>query len=236
MAESKPKRRWWFSLRTQLVASLTLLVAMGWFTVKMRQADPRRNAVEAIRKAGGYVLHDYGGSTVPPRWLTNWIGHEFFTDVIEVRFYCPEEIGDVDVEVVVQHTKGKVHISSLDLGGTEVTDTSLQRIEALTTLETLKLSATQITGAGLEHLKGLVNLEELALAATEVNDAGLSNLQGLTNLQRLDIRGTHVTNAGLNHLKSLGSLEVLDLYSTPVTEEGIEGLRNVNQWRADVGI
>jgi len=42
------------------MAVMVLLgVGLGWFGWKLREAERQRRAVEAIRKAGGYVWYDY---------------------------------------------------------------------------------------------------------------------------------------------------------------------------------
>jgi len=43
---------------------LTLLV-IAPFAEKVQQAERQRQAVEVIRKAGGWVLYDYGVSNTP---------------------------------------------------------------------------------------------------------------------------------------------------------------------------
>ena len=217
---SKSKRRWYrFSLRTLLVVILLLCVLLGWFALKMRQAERQRRAVEAIRKAGGTVLYDYqfheesGTSTgvresPVPTWLRELMGEDFFASVAAVGFHDPES-------------------SASDTRPTTVDDPDavLEHVAGLTGVVCLWLDANQVTDAGMEHLRGLTRLRYLDLSYTQVTDAGLENLNGLTQLYRLELNGTQVTDAGLEHFKGLTELGLLQLHGTDVTEEGSEELR-----------
>jgi hypothetical protein len=56
---AKPKRRWFqFGLRTLLIAFLVLSLPFSWFAVRMESTRKQREAVEAIRKAGGLDIRD----------------------------------------------------------------------------------------------------------------------------------------------------------------------------------
>lgn len=89
----------------------------------------------------------------------------------------------------------------LDFGNTNVADTGLEYVRALTDLEDLDLTNTQVTDAGLKYLKGLPRLRRLNLNGTNVSDAGLEHLRGLTNLQLLVLWDTNVTDAGMKKLQ-----------------------------------
>lgn len=192
----KPKRRWYrFSLRTLLVVILLLSVLLGWFALKLRQAERQRRAVEAIRKAGGTVFYDYqfheeSGTTTGvrespvPAWLRELIGEDFFASVAGVGFHDPEW-------------------SASDSRPTTVDDAD----------------------AVLEHVAGLTGVVCLRLYANQVTDVGMEHLRGLTRLRYLDLSYTQVTDAGLEHLKGLTELGLLQLHGTDVTEEGSEELR-----------
>ena len=52
----------------------------------------------------------------------------------------------------------------------------------LTNLSSLELYGTQVTDTGLKEITRLKNLTSLGLGATKVTDAGLKNLANLKNL------------------------------------------------------
>jgi len=216
----KAKRRWYrFSLRALLIVVLLLSVLPGWFALKLRQAERQRQAVEAIRKAGGTVLYDYqfheesgmatGVQESPvPAWLRELMGKDFFASVAAVGFHDPE-------------------VSTLNSRPTTVDDADavLEQVAGLTRVIRLELSANQVTDIGMEQLRGLTRLKYLDLSYTQITDVGSKNLKGLTQLDFLELNGTQVTDAGLEHLKGLKELGFLHLHGTRVTEEGSEELR-----------
>jgi hypothetical protein len=93
----KPKplsRPWWnyvrFSLRALIVLVLLIGAGLGWL---VRSAHVQRDAVAAIRRAGGSVSYDWewnNGKSVPggkpwaPKWLVDLIGVDYFAHVTSV--------------------------------------------------------------------------------------------------------------------------------------------------------
>jgi hypothetical protein len=255
MTTPHPKRRTrrflQFSLRTLLVFVLLVSVGMSWLGVKMEKARKQKEAVEAIREAGGWVTYDYESDdpfAEPPMldWTRALLGDDFFFDVVGVSAYLRSWLfGDEEAA----YLRALTNLTYLDLSGTEITDSGLESLRALTALEYLSLrdnditdgglgnlkgmtslgeldlSNTQVTDSGLEHLEELANLERLILDGTQITDAGLEHLERLTNLTYLDLRRTQVTDAGLEHLKALTNLVCLKIADTPVTREGVKKLQ-----------
>jgi hypothetical protein len=161
--ETKSQRRWFrYSLRTLLVLVTIASVAFCWLGLKMRQSQRQKEAVEAIRKLGGYVAYYHEGRhmvVAPPPpgpvWLRTLAGDDVFSQVHHVR-----------------------------LSGETVTDADLVHLQGLTELQVLVLSGTQITDAALVELQGLTQLEDLFVAHTQVTKKGCQELQkALPNLR-----------------------------------------------------
>ena len=174
-------------MRGLIVLVLVIGAGLGWL---VRQAHIQRDAVAAIRKAGGTVSYSWerdhgkaipGGRPWAPSWLVEFIGVDFFGHVTEVNLF----------------------------GSVGPADTVLAEVGRLNQLQRLSLLSTSVTDAGLVHLKGLTNLSVLGLDGTQVTDAGLVHLGGLTKLLGLWLDGTQVTDAGLVHLKGLTNLNFL---------------------------
>jgi hypothetical protein len=185
---SRPWRRFLrFSVRGLILIVVALGAGWGWI---VRQAHIQRDAVAAIRKAGGAVSYNWeweygrlfpGGEPWAPSWLGDLIGVDFFGHV---------------TRVYLEGTSGPA-------------DTVLAKVGRLNQLQRLFLNGASVTDAGLVHLKGLTNLDVIWLNDTQVTDAGLIYLNGLTNLSGLELNGTWVTDAGVNELKrSLPSLRI----------------------------
>jgi hypothetical protein len=206
---------------------VVLGAGLGWI---VRQAHIQRDAVAAIRKAGGAVAYSWewdqgksfpGGRPWAPSWLVEFTGVDFFGHVNSVDLKGSSRTADTTLTEV-----GRLNqLQNLSLSYTSVTDAGLVHLKGLTNLSDLWLNGTQATDAGLVHLKGLKNLPVLRLEGTQVTDAGLVHLRGLTKLEKLDLTGTNITDAGLVHLKGLTNLSDLWLNGTQVTGAGISELK-----------
>ena len=200
---SRPWRRYLrFRLRGLILLLIVFGAGLGWI---VRQAHVQRDAVAAVRKAGGTVRYSWAhGNTFPRvgrRWAPGWL-----VDVIGVDFF--DQVFDVNLS-----------------GSSRSADTTLAEVGRLSQLQRLWLNDASVTDAGLVHLKGLTNLSTLGLGGAQVSDAGLAHLKGLIKLSRLGLNGTQVTDAGLAHLKGLTKLSVLMLDGTQVTDAGISELK-----------
>ncbi|GJP48727.1 hypothetical protein CLOM_g12527 [Closterium sp. NIES-68] len=102
------------------------------------------------------------------------------------------------------------HILWLDLRDTDVSDTALEGIGLLSTLEGLVLDDTKVTDAGLLHLTSLSRLLTLGfVGCQDVTSAGMVHIRRLTGLERLFMGRSGVQDDGLQHLTSLTKLKLL---------------------------
>ena len=121
----------------------------------MREAERQRRAVEAVRKAGGWVSYDYEigdifpsrGEPSAPAWLRRLIGEDVCSDVIGVGLQYPAKVDDG----ILEHLRGLAEVKTLVLCGTQVRD--VEAFKGLTRLETLNLIGTQVTQEGVEELR-----------------------------------------------------------------------------------
>jgi hypothetical protein len=167
----RPWRRFLrFSVRGLIVVVLVIGAGLGWIG---REANIQRDAVAAVKNAGGAVRYDWewtdgsaitGGKPWAPKWTVDLIGADYFGHVTQVW----------------------LHPSST------ATDATLAHVGRLTRLQGLYLNSPHVSDAGLAHLKGLTDLSEVVLNCTQISDAGLVHLRGLTNLSVLWLVGTHV--------------------------------------------
>jgi len=241
---SRPWRRYLrFSVRGLIV--LVLLIGL-WLGRTVHNARVQRQAVSAIRTAGGHVwyyLEKTDGTSWWPNWLVARLGVDYLDDIryVFLSRVCTDadlvHVGRLSRLVVLKlgessvtdtglvHLRGLTKLSILGLSGTRVSDAGLAHLKGLTNLSELDLRATQVTDAGLEHLTGLTNLEVLWIENTRVSDRGMAHLKGLTKLSDLNLGGTQVTDAGLVHLNGLTKLSVLKLDGTRVTDAGMKELK-----------
>src|SRR5262249_52360502 len=198
------------------VAGLMCLVLLlgGGLGLFVRSARLQREAVVAIRRAGGLVTYDDGETDVQsleqkPRsvwWarVTTAVGVDYLSSVVEV------------------HLPGSY---------SRVTDSVLGRVESLRHLRVLVLSSSPVCDAELRHLEALTNLEELYLCDTKITDAGLAKLAGLTRLKSVNLSGTKLRGGGLAFFTRCRGLERLDLAYSAVNDGGLAPLSRMTSLR-----
>jgi formylglycine-generating enzyme required for sulfatase activity len=123
---------------------------------------------------------------------------------------------------------GRLRVTGLTLGFTQVTDADLARLAPLGELTRLHLHGCNIGDDGMAHLKTHKRLTWLSLWDTNVGDAGMQNLAGLADLDYLTLNGTRVTDAGLAQVSGLAKLKVLHLAAlSGVTGDGLRHVRGL---------
>jgi internalin A len=238
MSHRRPWRRH-LHLSVRVLIVLVLLVGggLGWV---VRSTGVQRQALAAIRRAGGNYTYDWqyvGGEFVPfarpgwPEWLVARLGEDYFGHVNWVGLHVlkvPEEgpPNDHEKRIVVEALAQIGHLSrleELDIEGTEAGDSGLANLERLTHLKALTVCDWDLTDPGF--LETMTELEHLDLNDSAVGDAGLAHLKGLTRLRILELVGTKVTDGGLAHLKGLTSLQDVYLGDTKITDAGVRELQ-----------
>lgn len=151
-------------------------------------------------------------------------------NITDLNLYYCEYVTDQGVAALKDWKK----LKRLNLHGTKASDTALEHISAITSLESVDVGSTLMTDVGLERLTPLTNLKELTMGGNELGDAGLQALREFPNLTYLDLSGRQGTdknvwtivmsNTGLDAVLSLKNLRELRIgcYSLNV---GIEGTK-----------
>ena len=213
-------------MRGVIVTVLFVAAYLGWVA---NRARTQREAVAAIRKAGGTVAYEWeerkgevikGGKPPLPRWIVNVLGLDYLGSVTGVVLY---RVGSDEILV---HVGRLWNLESLYLSGSPVTDAGLAHLKGLTRLNDLLLADTRVTDKGMASLTGMVNLRRLWLTGTQVTDSGMIKLGAVRTLQWLFLSGTRVTDSGMHHLKGLSALEMVYVPSGRVTNKGATELRD----------
>lgn len=234
-AEPNRKRHWYqFRLQRLFVVTLICAVAASWVAHRRDKKHAEREAVAAVRKAGGFVFYesdlneidDSGRIINPPRprgpdWLRKLAGDDSFNDPVFVSYNKAPNSAQATLASVAQLDK----VQYLSLQSSNITDSALANLNGLHQLRVLSLADTTVGDAGLAQLTELSTLEQLVLGRTRVTDAGLAYLEGLNRLRTLDLEKTNITDAGLEHLRGMPKLDALWLKGTNVTKAGVEGLK-----------
>jgi Leucine-rich repeat (LRR) protein len=155
--------------------------------------------------------------------------------IVELNLYYAEQITDEGMAAV----KGWQKLKRINLRGTKVTDTTLEHLANVTTLESLDVGFAQITDVGLDRLTPLVNLKELVVGGNKLTDVGLQALRQLPSLTSLSLGGSQrtdsglwtisLTEQGLDAITTLKDLRELRLDGMPVTARWLEKLKALNK-------
>jgi uncharacterized membrane protein/mono/diheme cytochrome c family protein len=92
-------------------------------------------------------------------------------------------------------------------------------------LWSLNLGRSAVTDAGMASVASCKNLRVLKLNGTAVGDAGVLALVGLKHLQRLNVYGTQVGDSSIDAIERMPALTHVYLWDTKVTRLGLDTLR-----------
>jgi len=213
-----------------------------------RPAEPDPSSVEVDGYQWIDPVHSDGEPIVPelpaPKWLCDWIGIDFFADVVAVSFNHPlgeserPPLADLprlryltmvvgpgtDISNVVDLPELQslaIWVSTESRAG-QLSLANLETIGRLTSLRDLTLCG-RLSPGDLRYVGRLTSLERLTINSQEVAEAGLEDLDGLVNLRRLTL-APDVTDACLARLRGLQRLESLAVSGRQLTEVGVAHL------------
>jgi hypothetical protein len=213
-----------FSMRSLLIAVTIFCVALGW---RLNRARQQREAIKAIKEAGGWVYYDYQNYDTKtgtfhleaqpwePERLRGPVGIDFWHDVIGVNMSYHAEGGKrwdnkqpaVNISGHLEHLP---RLRFLALTEHSVDDAGMRYVSELKELEDLIYwDATEITDVGAAQLRRMPRLRHLYLEASEIGDAGLQTLARLEGLEELILQGNNITDEGLTSLKGHSRLKSL---------------------------
>lgn len=188
-------------------------------TPEDKQPDLARMSATWVLSAGGQLTLDSDGEEISVRSIEGLPSGSFV-----IRSVVLEGVrGFTDSQL--QTMCGLSSIQALNLRGTTVKNSHLESIARLSDLRVLNLSlAKQVSDKGIAFLTPLHNLRELDLSFTGLSDVGASQLDSLTNLSFLDISLTSVSDASVPSLSKLSHLKVLRVRDSSITRAGRQQL------------
>ena len=210
----KRKLRWYqFSLRTLLIFVTLFAVACSWVAVKMGQAKRQREAIEAIRKAGGFVWYAEGDYSLNRTWGVDVLGVDFYANVEGASFDHRTNNPDETLKTITPYLVTFKTLTFLDLDKNPVTDKSIPVLLQLKNLDSLQLGGSTITDDGLAQLKDLPNLRRLSLVyADQITDEGIMHLKQFPKLRniRFESHNPHITKNAWDVVKSFKDYDDLE--------------------------
>jgi hypothetical protein len=141
---------------------------------------------------------------------------------------CNSDLDDSTLRAV----RDMVHLQTLDIGGTKVTDAGIRSLDRHNELWHLYLGNTQITDESLKIISRLPALTLIGLGRTRITDAGLPYLADMERSEAdefyLFLQDTAITDAGLMQLQHYRARDFgVSVTGTRVTQAGINALRKV---------
>ncbi len=120
------------------------------------------------------------------------------------------------------------YLHTVSLCDTEITNATMKRLGAVSSLKTLRVARTTVNDDGVKALAGL-GLIELDVSNTGVTRASLPLIANFKNLQILNVSGLNLTDADLMVLSRLPSLENLTISGNHITGPGLARFRNLKR-------
>jgi hypothetical protein len=243
-------------MRQQWLPGCVLLLAVLAPAAEIKNAPD----VQWIEDAGGSVIRDAAGRITGVDLRASWVADpdlrklaQFpdlavldlsltrITDqgmqelknlpgIVELNLTFAEYVTDEGMAAIKDWKK----LKRLDVHGTKSSDTTLEHISGITTLESVNIGSAVITDVGLERLISLPNLKELTVGGNEIGDAGLQALRDMPGLTYLDLSGRQgtdsnvwavsISDVGLDAVLTLKELRELRFGCTSIGV-GIEGAK-----------
>ena len=210
------QRRIRFSLRTLLIVTTLLAIAIGYLAAEYKVVRDRNRVVAALTRSGAFVAFDQGPNEYDG--IKAWLG------ILEVSI-----VAGINSDETMELLAGMNKLRSVTVGP-GVTDAGLAHIQELTAIEELKIVSDAVTENGLQSVSRLKGLKRLTISGRQITDDGLRHLADLKNLESLDLSGAGVSDDGLMHLKGLTSLQKLRCGGTPTTGAAMQSL--VELWNS----
>jgi hypothetical protein len=214
--EVSTRRRWRVSLRTILLVQLILLVAGGIWLGGMRdeiasQYENRRVAAEQrmLQRECDDRFAKFG-----------WTSALVFTG----HHYQLQLAGVANPHLALAEVTSADQTYLLQIGSPNLTDSDLQKIGKLSTLQHLNIGGGGALGPGLCSMGELKELKILWLNAKTIDPAGLAAIAQLPKLEELYIWCDQVSDDDLEVICKSASLRVLRLESGAVTDRSLPAL------------
>jgi hypothetical protein len=181
-----------FSLRTLFVLMTLCCLAVGAWSVYVNPYRTQLQSLAAVNRLQGNSAKTGADGPGWQRWLvTTLLGQDAFMRVTEVN-----------------------------LRACRVDDAALRSLAGLIHLESLKLDLTQITDDGISALRPMQHLKELHLRHTNLSDRAAVTLAALPRLEIVYLTGTKMTDAAINDLARHNAMTTLYIRWTRISNEG----------------
>ena len=214
MKKRNHKSRVRFSLKALMLGFLIASVLLAAYSLRVSR---QREAADAVRKLGGKLTYnDYEPNYLEQK-IASFLGVDYVFDIVGVMFW-EKDVTDADLLFLPK----LVDLTRLELGGTQITNKTLELIGDMRSLESVGLNdAKLVDDDGIIFLSNLKKLDHLALGFTGVGDKGIKSVAELPKLRVLIANGTKITDEGTECLIKSKSIEKLVFQRTSLGDESL---------------
>jgi hypothetical protein len=234
-----------------LLASVSPALSAGKDAIankaKSGPSDAEKQAIETIRRLGGWVKQDKDGHVVEVNMVYHYTKDKKRLDnrnesaealTVVSKFPGLKVLllhGSQTTDAGLKHVRGLKHLERIYMWDAyKLTDAGIAHLKALKHLSYVHASNEParlgpnvgLTDKSLEHLSKIKSLTGLALERNRITDAGLKHLEKLTKLTslHLGLGPNKITDRGTVHLRGLKNLTKLGLQKTAITDAGLKNL------------
>ncbi|WP_298865182.1 hypothetical protein [uncultured Gimesia sp.] len=125
----------------------------------------------------------------------------------------------------------KYPLRCLMIPGGSVTDSGINVLEKIPTLDWLALHDVDFTGENFHCAPKMKNLNDLHLSNSKVTDAGLVNIASIPNLTRLSLNDNCIKGDGLHYLSKSKKLSGLTLDNSKIKADTLNHLVKIKSLR-----
>jgi len=201
-----------------------LLGCLLWFGASMPAAEVKTGGDEKwVEDAGGKVIRDPAGRITGVDLRASWVTDTDLRKLLQMPNLSYLDLSLTRItDQGMQDIKGLQGIVDLNLNFAEyVTDEGLAAIKEWKKLKRLNVQGTKISDTTLEHIAGITTLESVNAGTAMVTDVGIERLVSLTNLKELTVGGNKLSDNGLQALRQMPGLTFLDLNGRQGTDANV---------------
>ena len=184
-------------MKRNRIPGLPLLVCLLWSGAPA--ADIRAGGdAQWIEDAGGAVIRDAAGRITGVDLRASWVTDADLRKLRQVPFLSYLDLSLTRItDQGMQELKNVTGIVDLNLYFAEyVTDEGLAAIKDWKKLKRLNLHGTKVSDTTLEHISGITTLESVNVGSAMITDVGIERLVSLPNLKELTMGGNEL---GVKH-------------------------------------
>jgi hypothetical protein len=214
--------RFQFTIRPLFFAMLLVAILGSWIAHIRMQYSAQMSLANEIGHFGG----KYSTSAESNRWLELILEHDINQRVVAVV------LSDDCIRPDIIKRMGQLFaIEDFNANNVKISDDDLRWVPSATNLHVISLGGSLVTDRSMEIIVKNPGLKEVSLHDTAITDEGLKVLASLPNIISFDLMDTRVSDKGLIYLRSFSHLQILMVGGDQITDEGVDSIGNLSSLR-----